>query len=120
MIVKAHGHYHDGFVWIDNVEKVQDFGFLLGDDMKPAEFGSLGDLSAAVAKTWGDDRSFADELWPLWPGSDGPNGTPGSAPPIAARMICAKRRDGESVLIVAANANPVYLLSDSGDTVDRL
>lgn len=124
MILKMHQHYGDGWVWLDNIEKLEHHG-LLGVGDQDGHFDSFAELSAAVAHTWGDSntRSFETEVWPTWGGANGTDHDAEGDKLDGARMfgvrtVVARRRDGTAILGVVHTE--AFLLGDNGDTIERL
>lgn len=120
MIIKTHQHYGDGWTWLDQLDKVDAHG-RVGDGC----FASFDELSEGIERMWGaSPRAFDLEVWPTW---DGVNGTDvpfdgeEPKPPMTmygVRAVVGRRRDGSTILVIIHTE--AYLLSDNGDTIERL
>lgn len=94
-----------GWTYIDRIEKFDTFGHL-GDF---EAFTSHEQLRDAIDHVWGDQREFDREVWPVLEG--GERG-------VHAQSGVARCEGGRDVLVIWADE--AFLLSESGDTVDRL
>lgn len=107
-----------GWLWIDGVKKVSEYGFVFALDDPPSQsddayrsldyFTNLSDLAKAVDYMWGDQREFDSEVWP--------DILPGQA--ISVKAFVADRNNNEQILLLIAHET--FLMSDTGATVDRL
>lgn len=99
----SQGSGADTWVWIDQVRQAQTFGTLAG-----GAFLGFDDLTKAVAVMWGEKRTFDDELWPEYKKGE-------------IKLVTSIRLDRENgQQILAMVAGPAFLLSESGDTIERL
>lgn len=104
------------WVYFDSIVRVQTFGWVTAPDAKNDGDGvrisvTGAELRAWVTDHWGDEREFADELWPDLGPAD-------SEAQASVRCVHALRDDGRMVLLLIEDE--AYLLSDEGRTIDRL
>lgn len=106
-----------GWIWVDDVAKVQDHGYVMVDGptsdhpVETGTFSSQTDLARAVDRMWGPmaDRQFYDELWPEF-ASD--------AQPCVVRCVTLQRPD--RTIMLALIHTDTFLLDGSGRTIERL
>lgn len=107
----------DIWIWVDQIKKAQSYGYMYDvnssrrglKNENPGVFSKATDLLASVESMWGDERSFDDEIWPEFA-----DGEPGRT----VTSIRLDRENGQQLLALAAG--PSFLLSESGDTIERL
>lgn len=112
MIVKL--KRESGWVFLDQVELFETYGYIgerIENDAGLAgvpTFADVAVLRPAVDRVWGDRREFDRELWPeLVPDRE-----------AYVESGVARLSDGRNVLVLWADE--AFLLSESGDTIDRL
>lgn len=117
MLIKtrtAHGEWR----WIDGVVDVESFGTVpspvQSSENPPGEYfavvSTMEEAQAAVARMWGDQREFDVEVWPSFDVQTGRGRTLTTA--------VARFRAGGTWLLVLDDET--FLLSETGDTIDRL
>lgn len=112
-----------GWRYLDNVEEYRSFGNLVRDPETTSIDGSLfqtyRQIVEAVARCWGDadSREFDRELWPEWVDPIEPE-PPGSGRLVQVGVASFRGSSRPNALVVIADE--AFLLSDQGDTIDRL
>lgn len=121
-----------GWVWIDKIKKAETFGYVpnrkarqraddsdsrlhvgVGDLGLPLYFTDLDDLVDAVEQMWGATsiRSFDSEIWPAF--AQGQEATT-----VISAVLTLE--DRTQVLALLEGGVDAFLLSEKGDTVERL
>lgn len=127
MILKLARDGGTRYQWLDKIDEVEDFGAIWDRAQDSEQFSgriayvrTFGELIEAVNSVWGDQREFDHEVWPAMPGEIPEATRECSDVPSAARHITTVkcRRGKEQILVILVDE--AYLLSDNGDTIDRL
>lgn len=107
-----------GWQWFDGVKRAETFGFVANVnadhvDTKAMYFANLVDLLDSVERMWGtgDTRSFDYEVWPTF--------AQGQEPTMVTSAVLTFD-DRTQVLALLAGGVDAFLLSEKGDTIERL